>query len=140
MAAKFENKKVEVWVKSIAIGFGLFFLMCACIVVVAPDPQTPEESERQSVSGTLNEKQTSTNIVVTPTTDNYSVPDPTEAAPTTTYSVPAVPTTYSQPKSSVYYSKCADVPTELRPLRSGDPGYSSSLDRDGDGVACEFYK
>ncbi|WP_322742183.1 excalibur calcium-binding domain-containing protein [Rhodococcus erythropolis] len=36
------------------------------------------------------------------------------------------------------YSSCADVKKAgAAPLYKGDPGYSTSLDRDEDGVACE---
>ncbi|MCB1256589.1 MAG: DUF732 domain-containing protein [Microthrixaceae bacterium] len=41
------------------------------------------------------------------------------------------------PKSS-YYPNCAAARAAgAAPLHRGDPGYSSSLDRDGDGIACE---
>lgn len=46
-----------------------------------------------------------------------------------------------QPNSTgaVYYPNC-DAVREAghAPLRRGDPGYRSGLDRDGDGVACEY--
>ncbi|MEU1537719.1 excalibur calcium-binding domain-containing protein [Actinacidiphila glaucinigra] len=36
------------------------------------------------------------------------------------------------------YANCAAVrEAGAAPLRRGDPGYSRSLDRDGDGVACD---
>lgn len=39
---------------------------------------------------------------------------------------------------SVYYKNCSAVwDAGMAPLRKGDPGYRSGLDRDGDGVACE---
>jgi micrococcal nuclease len=38
----------------------------------------------------------------------------------------------------VYYANCAAArDAGVTPLRKGDPGYRSGLDRDGDGVACE---
>lgn len=38
---------------------------------------------------------------------------------------------------SVAYRTCADVKKAGKaPLHKGDPGYSRSLDRDGDGIAC----
>jgi phosphatidylserine/phosphatidylglycerophosphate/cardiolipin synthase-like enzyme len=38
----------------------------------------------------------------------------------------------------VSYASCADVRAAGKaPLHRGEPGYSSNLDRDGDGVACE---
>lgn len=41
---------------------------------------------------------------------------------------------------SPYYPNC-DVAWSLgaAPIQQGDPGFSTSLDRDGDGVACEPY-
>lgn len=39
---------------------------------------------------------------------------------------------------TVYYANCAAVRAAgAAPLRRGDPGYRSGLDRDDDGVACE---
>lgn len=39
---------------------------------------------------------------------------------------------------AVTYSNCAEVEDAgAAPLSAGDPGYSSSLDRDGDGIACD---
>jgi len=41
-------------------------------------------------------------------------------------------------QKSVYYSSCKEAKEAgAAPLREGDPGYSSKLDRDGDGIACE---
>lgn len=36
--------------------------------------------------------------------------------------------------SAASATSCSDLPG---PVSKGDPGYSSKLDRDGDGVACE---
>lgn len=39
---------------------------------------------------------------------------------------------------SAYYANCSQARAEgAAPIRSGDPGYSRKLDRDGDGIACE---
>lgn len=41
-------------------------------------------------------------------------------------------------KSKVHYKNCEEVKEAgAAPLYKGDPGYSSKLDRDGDGIACE---
>ena len=43
-----------------------------------------------------------------------------------------------EPAGEVYYKNCAAVRAAgAAPIRSGEPGYSPRLDRDGDGVACE---
>jgi hypothetical protein len=40
--------------------------------------------------------------------------------------------------SNVYYANCTDVRAAgAAPILRGQPGYSSKLDRDGDGIACE---
>ncbi|SIB99446.1 excalibur domain-containing protein [Mycobacteroides abscessus subsp. abscessus] len=39
----------------------------------------------------------------------------------------------------VFYKNCSAVKAAgADPIRTGDPGYSRKLDRDGDGVACEW--
>ena len=39
---------------------------------------------------------------------------------------------------STYYANCSEARAAgAAPVRRGDPGYSSRLDRDGDGVGCE---
>jgi endonuclease YncB( thermonuclease family) len=66
-----------------------------------------------------------------------------EAAPPTPASPPALfepPPAGTVPplSSSVYYGDCGDARAAGdAPLRVGEPGYRSGLDRDGDGVACE---
>lgn len=48
--------------------------------------------------------------------------------------VPAAPA----PAPAAYYANCSAAKAAgAAPLYRGQPGYSSSLDRDGDGVACE---
>lgn len=57
---------------------------------------------------------------------------------------PAVPATsltddvQARPKPPGIYFNCAEARAAgVAPLRRSDPGYSSHLDRDGDGIACE---
>lgn len=43
-----------------------------------------------------------------------------------------------EPASSAYYANCSEARAAgAAPLHRGDAGYRSSMDRDGDGVACE---
>jgi hypothetical protein len=65
-------------------------------------------------------------------------------APTTTAAKPATtvePTTTAPPvggSGSVYYANCdAARAAGAAPIRQGQPGYRTALDRDHDGVACE---
>ncbi|MDQ0819132.1 hypothetical protein QFZ79_001424 [Arthrobacter sp. V4I6] len=61
-----------------------------------------------------------------------AVPPPVPVAP-----APAVPPAPAAP-SAVSFANCAAVRAAgAAPVRAGQPGYSSKLDRDGDGVACE---
>lgn len=47
-------------------------------------------------------------------------------------------TTTPPPATEVYYKNCTEVKAAgVAPLYKGQPGYRSSLDRDGDGCACE---
>jgi hypothetical protein len=62
------------------------------------------------------------------------LPEPAYTPPTTTYTPPPA----AEAPSSVYYANCSAVRAAgAAPIYAGQPGYSSKLDRDGDGVACE---
>ena len=57
--------------------------------------------------------------------------------PTTVTTVVAIQPVVQQPES-VYFENCdAARAAGAAPVHVGDPGYSSTLDRDGDGVGCE---
>jgi Protein of unknown function (DUF1524)/Excalibur calcium-binding domain len=61
-------------------------------------------------------------------------PAPVEVAPPV---VPA-PVAEEAPAPDVYYQNCSAVRAAgAAPILMGQPGYSSKLDRDGDGIACE---
>ncbi|WP_307620424.1 excalibur calcium-binding domain-containing protein [Nocardia salmonicida] len=79
-----------------------------------------------------------------PTTTVAAPPPPVVVpAPTTTVEIPApriaaVPEPEAPAPASAYYKNCAAAKAAgAAPLHTGDPGYRSGLDRDGDGVACE---
>lgn len=60
-----------------------------------------------------------------------------QAAPAPPAAVPAPPV-YLAPAPEVFYANCTAVKAAgAAPIRAGQPGYSTKLDRDGDGVACE---
>lgn len=74
-------------------------------------------------------------VVTAKPSTTIAAPPTTRRVTTTTKKKTAITTTTSK---YVYYANCADVRAAgAAPLHEGDPGYSSSLDRDGDGVACE---
>lgn len=85
-----------------------------------------------------------TTTTATPTT---AAPATTAAPPPTTAQAvvatsaapapaPAQPPTTAAP--TVYFKNCTEArDAGAAPVRRGDPGYGSHLDRDGDGVGCE---
>ena len=77
---------------------------------------------------------TTRQIPNTRTSTATPIPEPTYTPPTTTYTPPPA----AEAPSSVYYANCSAVRAAgAAPIYAGQPGYSSKLDRDGDGVACE---
>lgn len=70
-----------------------------------------------------------------------SPPTPTTAPATPVAATPvppAPPTAVATIAAPVSYANCAAVRAAGKsPLLRGQPGYNTSLDRDGDGVACE---
>lgn len=78
-----------------------------------------------------------------PTTTITYVPAPAPAPvyvaePEPVYVPPAPLAAVPDTSSYVSYANCTDVKAAgAAPIYLGDPGYSSKLDRDGDGVACE---
>lgn len=75
------------------------------------------------------------------------VPKATKVAPSITYAAPKPNTPKPTAAAglvggggggSTYYANCKAVRAAgAAPIHRGEPGYSSKLDRDGDGVACE---
>jgi hypothetical protein len=66
----------------------------------------------------------------TPSTPTSPTPQHTETKFTLTLTVPQLP---------VYFPDCATAKTlGFTPLRKGEPGYREELDKDHDGVACEY--
>ncbi|WP_306912617.1 excalibur calcium-binding domain-containing protein [Arthrobacter sp. B3I9] len=71
-----------------------------------------------------------------------AAPAPFVAPAPAPYVAPApapAPAPYVPPApAAAYYANCSAVRAAgAAPIRAGQPGYSRSLDRDGDGVACE---
>ncbi|MET4049385.1 MULTISPECIES: excalibur calcium-binding domain-containing protein [unclassified Rhodococcus (in: high G+C Gram-positive bacteria)] len=74
---------------------------------------------------------TTTQYVPAPTPVYVAEPEPVYVPPAPLVAVPEVP-------SAVSYANCTAVRAAgAAPIYAGEPGYSSKLDRDGDGVACE---
>lgn len=93
----------------------------------------PEETSTSETSDSAtSEPETSTPATTrtpVPRTRRTTTPPPTRPAP-------LVET--PDPGGSVYYQNCSAARAAgAAPVRRGQPGYGSHLDRDGDGVACE---
>jgi hypothetical protein len=120
-------------------------LTLAIALIFAPDDSgegSPSPSGTTSSAATL-----STGISDDPTAENADVtqeplPPPTleesSSAAENTPPPPPAPPVETSSAPEVYYNNCTEVRAAgAAPIRRGDPGYSSDLDRDGDGVACE---
>ncbi|WP_427005742.1 GmrSD restriction endonuclease domain-containing protein [Pseudarthrobacter sp. H2] len=63
---------------------------------------------------------------------------PAQAAPAPGLVPAQAPVPVPPAPAAAYYANCAAVRAAgAAPIRAGQPGYSSKLDRDGDGVGCE---
>lgn len=96
------------------------------------DVSTTTESTTTTLASTT--MKVTTTLAPTTTTEAVTAP-PTTEPPTTPPPPTEAPTTAA---AAVYYANCDEARAAgAAPLHRGDPGYSSKLDRDDDGVACE---
>src|SRR5688572_13255861 len=98
------------------------------------DPETKTKTQPGEVTTTTTAPTaTSTTVKAVTTTTGPAATTTTVKATTTT--TRAVTTTTAK---TVSYANCTAVKAAgAAPIRRGEPGYSTSLDRDGDGIACE---
>lgn len=114
---------------------------------ISASPSTTSSTAAPLPTTTLPPVPSAAQDPITPTQAPMYVPPPAattepEAVPRApAYTAPApvyVPPPAADVPSSVYYRSCAAARAAgAAPLYAGNPGYSSALDRDGDGVACE---
>lgn len=143
------------------IGAGLLILFGLAGSCGGSDAKTVVETETVTVTTGASASTVTTTATVTATPDGAAPAEPTSAAqepaeqPAANADVgvdapeepeqqraqfyaPAPEKPAPAPAQSAYYPNCAAARSAgAAPLYSGDPGYSSKLDRDGDGVACE---
>ncbi|WP_256789891.1 excalibur calcium-binding domain-containing protein [Frankia sp. AvcI1] len=105
-----------------------------------PAAQAAAPAAAQSAAPSTTQNATPPATRPVPATESTSPPPPapTSAAPAPTTA--PVHTTVPVPTGGqpVGYANCAAARAAgVTPLHSGDAGYSSDLDRDGDGIACE---
>ncbi|MFD6244676.1 excalibur calcium-binding domain-containing protein [Streptomyces roseolus] len=117
-------------------------------VTVTP---TPTPSVEPTPTSTAPAEPTTPTPTPEPTTEapTTEAPEPTTQAPKpkpTTQAPKPKPTQVTQPPETAepepdpepHYANCTAVRAAgADPIRRGDPGYGSHLDRDGDGIACE---
>jgi cytoskeletal protein RodZ len=126
------------------------------LLVIVGCGATEDTAPTDSIDPLSGQESTTTSVTTASTTDE-TVPTtaPTTAAPTTAASAassteppttaappPTEPPTTAAPTTAapaaVSYKNCDEARAAgAAPLYQGEPGYSSKLDRDGDGVACE---
>jgi hypothetical protein len=103
--------------------------------IVDPAPKAPDSPPLPSPSPTRSAPATTRapSPSVTPSLSKSPTQAP-EPSPTPS----SVPRTSEAAVPETYYENCAAVRAAgAAPIHRGDPGYSSDLDRDGDGIACE---
>ena len=143
------------------IGAGVLVLLGLAGSCGGSDAETIIETETVTVTTGASASTVTTTATVTATPDGAAPEEPTSAAqepaeqPTADANVgvdasdepeqqraqffaPAPEKPAPAPAQSAYYPNCAAARSAgAAPLYAGDAGYSSKLDRDGDGVACE---
>lgn len=103
----------------------------------------PASSSETTV--TTNTPTTATTEATTSTTAKPATTSTTAKPATTTTQKPATTsttqkatTTTTAATKTVSYANCSEVKAAgAAPIHRGEPGYSTKLDRDGDGIACE---
>ena len=94
-------------------------------------------SSSETTTTTAVPSTTATTAKATTTTAKAATTTTTAKAATTT-TEKATTTTTEAPTQSISYANCSAAKAAgAAPLHRGEPGYSTKLDRDGDGVACE---
>ncbi len=113
------------------------FMPAAC----GAGEDSAESADAGSTTTTVVDVTTTEAPVEPPTTEPPPPPataTPTTATPTTARSRPTMTEAPASAPTGVSYSNCSEAKAAgAAPISRGEPGYSSSLDRDDDGIACE---
>jgi hypothetical protein len=108
--------------------------IAAPLILAACGAMPPEVDPGDSPTGALNTSSAAGGAPTTPPPEDTAA-EPSGFVPAET---PAAPSDTPEPTEDVYYENCAAVrDADAAPIRAGEPGYGTHLDRDGDGVACE---
>ena len=100
--------------------------------------RTPSPSPTPSPSVAPWETYTPTPRATTPRPTRVATQAPAQE-PAAVAPVQKVPTQEAPAQSSVDYKNCAEARAAgAAPIHRGEPGYRAELDRDDDGIACEW--
>ncbi len=100
-----------------------------------PEPTTEAPTPEPTTEAPTTQAPKPTTQAPKPTTQ---APKPTTQAPRPKPTQVTQPPETAEPEPEPYYANCTAVRAAgADPIRRGDPGYGSHLDRDGDGIACE---
>jgi hypothetical protein len=136
-----------------AAGFLVLLIVLAAILVpLGVGEQTPESPSTPSVSPATSESEPSRSPTTSepgvppsrpPVTETATVTAPPSPVPEATVTETVEPEPTRSPvepePADVYYENCdAARAAGAAPVYAGDPGYGRHLDRDGDGVGCEW--
>lgn len=109
-------------------GLGLLLLVLGACTDMAPTEEMPTSTTAVE-DGLPTETTTTSTVIETKETQ----PPPTTAKAATAPAPTSPPAT-----TGVYYSNCSEARAAgAAPIKQGEPGYRSGLDRDGDGIACD---
>lgn len=141
-------KKNRKWVIVAPLSFALLLIGTSMLPKGSKtevSPPSPSIATTTSASNSPTKTEAST-ITAAPSTVTVT----SEPAPTTPANEPqqGLVSPYTEthtpqpvnppPATQVYYGSCAEARSAgAAPLYSGQPGYRSGLDRDGDGIACD---
>lgn len=132
----------------------LFLMMASCGIGAAIGGGGNSTQAAPTVTATTTQTETTTaasnetvwrttTVTASPTETTTEATDQTEDSDNSPRGLVGQRTTTPTANSdsgagSAYYANCAAAKAAgAAPLHAGEPGYSSKLDRDGDGVACE---
>ncbi|MFD8566193.1 excalibur calcium-binding domain-containing protein [Streptomyces sp. NPDC059639] len=123
------------WLWALAGVFFVLFLIMAGVKSSddpAPSPTVTVTEPGPTVTETEVETEPADTVTVTEPAEESTAEDEATEEPE--------PEVSPSTSSYAYYPDCdAARAAGVAPLYRGEPGYSSDLDRDGDGVACEPY-
>ncbi len=121
-----------IWPRSARRTVGVLLVLIGVFLPAACADTTPTEDEDVDTTSTTVAETTTTEAAPTTT----SPPTTSEPPPTTAPS--RAPTTAAPSASARSFANCSEARAAgAAPLSRGEPGYSSNLDRDNDGIACE---